>query len=594
MYKVDIKDYDKLLTNSITKTYKKADIHIKHSVNNSGKEIIQDHYIAERITINGENNCFITLKDHKDNFANNPTTRLINPAKNELGRISKTIIENINYNLRTRFNLNQWKSTGDVIDWFKNINEKNEHTFMMFDVKDFYPSISEKLLKNAMKFAEKTLQISRKDKEIVFHSRKSLLFNKNESWVKKGDQLFDVTMGAFDGAEICELVGCFILSTIPAKYNKKDIGLYRDDGLAVLKNKSGPQCERIKKDFQKLFKKHDLDIIIQCNMKTVDYLDVTLDLNTGTYRPYHKPNNEINYVHVKSNHPPTILKQIPLSIQNRLSNLSANETIFNEALPYYDDALKRSGYNHKFKYEPKQPNQRRKNRKRNIIWFNPPFNNNIVTNIGRQFLNLIKKHFPRNHRFNKIFNKNNIKVSYSCMPNMKSIINMHNKKIMSANTNTTNNRSCNCTNKDQCPLQQNCLVENVVYEATVNSNIENYKEKKYIGLCESTFKKRYSSHKTTFNLERYRNNTALSAEIWRIKDRNGQPNVTWRIIRRAKAYSPETQRCNLCLAEKFEIANFPGRNLLNKRSEIIAKCRHRRKYQLDTFNPPNDEQNDVT
>ena len=127
-------------------------------------------------------------------------------------------------------------------------------------------------------------------------------------------------------------------------------------------------------------------------MKTVDYLDVTLDLNTGTYRPYHKPNNEINYVHVKSNHPPTILKQIPLSIQNRLSNLSANETIFNEALPYYDDALKRSGYNHKFKYEPKQPNQRRKNRKRNIIWFNPPFNNNIVTNIGRQFLNLIKKH----------------------------------------------------------------------------------------------------------------------------------------------------------------------------------------------------------
>ena len=91
------------------------------------------------------------------------------------------IDKGINYNLRTRFNLNQWKSTGDVIDWFKNINEKNEHTFMMFDVKDFYPSISKKLLKNAMKFAEKFLHISRKDKEIVFHSRKSLLFNKNES-----------------------------------------------------------------------------------------------------------------------------------------------------------------------------------------------------------------------------------------------------------------------------------------------------------------------------------------------------------------------------------------------------------------------------
>ena len=126
---------------------------------------------------------------------------------------------------------------------------------MMFDVKDFYPSITEKLLKNAIKFAEKSIHISQKDKEIIFHSHKSLLFSKNKSWVKKGNQLFDVTMGAFDGAEICELVGCFILSTIPDRYNKKNVGLYRDNGLAVLKNKSGPQCERIKKRFPKAVQK---------------------------------------------------------------------------------------------------------------------------------------------------------------------------------------------------------------------------------------------------------------------------------------------------------------------------------------------------
>ena len=221
MYKVDKQDYNRLLTNSITKTYKKAEANTKHSVNSSGKEIMKDHHIVERMTINGENNCFVTLKDHKENFANNPTTRLINPAKNELGRISKTILESINSNLRNKFNLNQWKCTEEVIDWFKNINKKNKHTFMMFDVKDFYPSITEKLLKNAIKFAEKSIQISQKDKEIIFHSRKSLLFSKNESWVKKGNRLFDVTMGAFDGGEICELVSCFILSTIPDRYNKK-------------------------------------------------------------------------------------------------------------------------------------------------------------------------------------------------------------------------------------------------------------------------------------------------------------------------------------------------------------------------------------
>ena len=198
--------------------------------------------------INGENNCFITLKDHKENFENNPSTRLINPAKNELGRISKVILEKVNKQLRTSLNLNQWKSTSNVIEWFTNIKEKHKHKFMMFDVKDFYPSITEKLLHNAIKFAEKTLSISQKDKEIIYHSRKSLLFNKNESWVKKGDNLFDVTMGAYGGAEVCETVGCFILASIPSTYKKENIGLYRDDGLAIFKNISGPQSEKTKKD----------------------------------------------------------------------------------------------------------------------------------------------------------------------------------------------------------------------------------------------------------------------------------------------------------------------------------------------------------
>ena len=196
-------------------------------MNNAGKRILKDHRIVDRVDINGENNCFITLKDHKENFENNPTTRLINPAKNELGRISKVILEKINTQIRTSYNLNQWKSTSNVIEWFSNIEDKQTHKFMMFDVKDFYPSINEKLLINAIKFAERSLTLDQKDKEIIFHSRKSLLFIKSDSWVKKGDKLFDVTMGAYDSAEIWELVGCFILSSIPAKYKKENIGLYR-------------------------------------------------------------------------------------------------------------------------------------------------------------------------------------------------------------------------------------------------------------------------------------------------------------------------------------------------------------------------------
>ena len=137
IYKLDKQEYNKLLNNSITKTYQKTDSEVKHAVNYAGKNILKDHYIADRVDINGENNCFITLKDHKENFANNPTTRLINPAKNELGRISKVILEKVNKQLRTSLNLNQWKSTSSLIEWFSNITEKNKHKFMMFDVKDF-------------------------------------------------------------------------------------------------------------------------------------------------------------------------------------------------------------------------------------------------------------------------------------------------------------------------------------------------------------------------------------------------------------------------------------------------------------------------
>ena len=72
--------------------------------------------------VNGKQDCFITLKDHKPNFQNNPTVRLLNPAKNELSRISKTILDKINENLYNSLHLNQWKNTQEVIDWLKGID----------------------------------------------------------------------------------------------------------------------------------------------------------------------------------------------------------------------------------------------------------------------------------------------------------------------------------------------------------------------------------------------------------------------------------------------------------------------------------------
>ena len=91
MYKLSKDEYNHLKHNAITSTYKKASTKIKDKVDKGGIQIAKKEGVLDRMDKNGTNNCFITLKDHKENFQNNPTTRLINPAKNEIGRISKVI-----------------------------------------------------------------------------------------------------------------------------------------------------------------------------------------------------------------------------------------------------------------------------------------------------------------------------------------------------------------------------------------------------------------------------------------------------------------------------------------------------------------------
>ena len=226
-------------------------------------------------------------------------------------------------------------------------------------------------------------------------------------------------------------------------------------------------------------------------MKTVNYLDVTLRLENSTYRPYQKENNQIKYIKIQSNHPPSIIKQLPLSIESRLSSLSSSKEIFNDSVIPYQYVLGKSGYKHKLKYKANTDTaSNKKQRKRNIIWFNPPYSKNVKTNIGKIFLNLIKKHFPPHHKFHKLLNKNTVKISYSCTRNIKSIINSHNAKIFDTKKGTEQ-RKCNCLNKVNCRLEQKCLTANIVYKAKVTSSNQSYQEKVYFSSCETTFKKRF-------------------------------------------------------------------------------------------------------
>ena len=385
-------------------------------------------------------------------------------------------------------------------------------------------------------------------------------------------------MGAFDGAEVCELVGIYLLSILATKCNQENIGLYRDDGLAAVENLSGPQTERLKKDFQQVFNDNGLKIVIESNLKVVDYLDVTLDLNNGTHKPYRKPNDETLYIDAKSNHPPNIIKQLPISVEDRLRCLSSSKRIFNEAAQHYQGALEKCGFTHKLEYEKNKSGSASRNRSRKIIWFNPPFSKSVSTNVAKEFLKLVDKHFGNNDKFKKIFNRQNLKVSYSCMRSMKSVVTSHNRKILTEQT-SQEERKCNCAADATCPMDGYCLAKNVIYSGKVTSSLQNYGTKEYTGISEPEWKKRFGNHNRDFRDRKYETSTTLSKEIWKIKDAGGTFSINWSIVGHAPAFTPAAGKCNLCLAEALHI-NENANTLINTRSELVKKCRHRNKYSL--------------
>ena len=527
----------------------------KEGFDSEAKSIALELNIDNRTEQIAKQQAFTTLKGHKDNFATHPTCRLTNPAKSELGKVSKQILDNINSKIRKATKLNQWKNTSDVTNWFTSIPDMQKHSFASFDIDSFYPSITESLLSKAISFAKNYTTISDKDMDIIMHCRKSLLFDNETAWTKKNhSNMFDVTMGSFDGAEVCELIGLFLLNNLSEKYGKDNVGLYRDDGLVLLRNASGPQSERTRKDITREFKKQGLNISISTNLKICNFLDVTLNLTDGTYYPYRKPNNETLYIDRNSKHPPTIIKHLLAAIGQRISDISSSKEHFNKAKPHYESALKQSGHDEKLIYtERKKPathtaRNSREKRQRNIIWFNPPYSMNVQTNIGREFLNLLSKHFPKNHRYNKIFNKNNIKLSYSCTDNLQTIIKKHNRKILGTSKTPYTENNCNCRKKNDCPLKNNCLTQSVVYNANVTTESDTT-GKNYIGLTEGTFKQRYTQHKPSFRNRNYSNSTELSKHIWTLKDNNTNFTINWSILATAPAYSNKSKRCHLCLTK---------------------------------------------
>ena len=176
--------------------------------------------------------------------------------------------------------------------------------FIKFDIAEFYASVSETNIRNAICFAEDHIEITDKEKRIIYHCRESLFFYKNEPWKKKNsDSSFDVTMGSYDGVKLCQYISIYLLSQLCTIISKNDCWFYRDGGLMIQEYINGQQIDQLRKKIIKIFTEIGFKIDLETNLKILGFLDLAFNLINGSYKPYKKPNNTLLYVNKNSNHP---------------------------------------------------------------------------------------------------------------------------------------------------------------------------------------------------------------------------------------------------------------------------------------------------
>ena len=146
IYECPPDEYRKILKENITKNYKFGNDSITDDINSQLKEIAYDISISDRIESMAKRETFVIVKDHKEDFETSPKYRLINPAKSELGKVSKISLDEINCKIRSSTGFNQWRDAQSVIQWFKRMENKAKSSFLSFDIVEFYPSITENLL----------------------------------------------------------------------------------------------------------------------------------------------------------------------------------------------------------------------------------------------------------------------------------------------------------------------------------------------------------------------------------------------------------------------------------------------------------------
>ena len=192
-YLVPPEKYRELMNVEIQKSYKKADPKNVESVKKEHGKTAVEMDLDDRIFTTVPRESYVKLKDHKEDFQNNPKTRIINPTKTELGKVAMKITDEIVKQIRAKdVNLTQAISTREVIEWFKNIKNKKSLKFINWDLENFYASITPNLLKDALDWAMNYVNLTPQQRKVITQASESFLFFDGQPWEKKGDDRFDM------------------------------------------------------------------------------------------------------------------------------------------------------------------------------------------------------------------------------------------------------------------------------------------------------------------------------------------------------------------------------------------------------------------
>ena len=250
-----------------------------------------------------------------------------------MGHVSKAMLENIIASVTEVTKLHQWRNTATVIDWFKNIKHKKHCRFIKFDICEFYPSITEALLDKAIEFARASSSITDIELNVIKHSRKSLLFNNSEAWIKKESDLFDVTMGSFDGAEVCELVGLYLLDQLSHLTGKDNTGLYRDDGLAAIRCSSARRFDVLRKDITEFFEQF---FCVNCIAENIAFSTLNSNEFITSVQKGVINSNENTSDFIPSDFQQNIFDKLNSAINNNAFDLDTDEGEDGEVMPTID------------------------------------------------------------------------------------------------------------------------------------------------------------------------------------------------------------------------------------------------------------------